>query len=157
VAAAPRVASPISKSLAGISHTQSLRTGSSLHIPCIMRSMSAAHFDVQPADSADCSAAAAAPALFGATDISDPVDALLAPQDRASHPVPSATSNPQGALEAASSAMLHIPTAGMHPTCNSGYLSAPNSYVPSRCCSFSIPASSCSRRPAWPSFTKKGE
>jgi hypothetical protein len=76
--------------------------------------MSAAHFDFQPADSADCSAAA--PALFGATDISDPVEALLAPQDRALH------TNPQSALEAASSAY-----AGMYSTCCSGYLSAPMS------------------------------
>ena len=57
---------------------------------------------------------------MGATDISDPVDALLAPQDRASHPVP--TSNLQRALEAASSAY-----AGMHSTCFSGYRSAPAS------------------------------
>ena len=80
--------------------------------------MSAAHFDVQPADSADCSAAALA--LFGATDISDPVDALLPPQDRASYPVPA--SNLQRALEAASSAY-----AGMHSTCCCGYCSAPTS------------------------------
>ena len=57
---------------------------------------------------------------MGARDISDPVDALLAPQDRASHPVP--TSIPQSALEAASSVF-----AGMYSTCCSGYRSAPAS------------------------------
>jgi hypothetical protein len=81
--------------------------------------MSVAHFVsplVHSADFADYPAAA--PALLGATDISDPVDDLLAPQDRTSHPVP--TSNPQSALDAASSAV-----AGMHPTCCSCYRSAP--------------------------------
>jgi hypothetical protein len=55
---------------------------------------------------------------MGATDISDPVDVLLAPQDGKSHPVP--TSNPQSALDAASSSF-----AGMYSTCCSGYRSAP--------------------------------
>jgi hypothetical protein len=89
---------------------------------CIMRSMSVAHFDsplVHSADFADYPAAA--PALLGATDIIDSVDVLLDPQDRTSHPVP--TSNPQSALDAASSAF-----AGMYSTCcseASGYRSAP--------------------------------
>ena len=81
--------------------------------------MSVAHFDsplVHSADFADC--LTAAPALLGATDISDPVDVLLAPQDRTSHPVP--TLNPQSALDAASSAF-----AGMYSTCCSGYRPAP--------------------------------
>jgi hypothetical protein len=81
--------------------------------------MSVAHFvspHVHSADFADCPAAA--PALLGATNISDPVDDLLAPQDRASHPVP--TSNPQSALDTASSAF-----AGMYSTCCSGYRPAP--------------------------------
>jgi hypothetical protein len=55
---------------------------------------------------------------MGATDISDPVGVLLVPQDGTSHPVP--TSNPQSALDAASSAF-----AGMYSTCCSGYRSAP--------------------------------
>jgi hypothetical protein len=55
---------------------------------------------------------------MGATDISHPVDDLLAPQDRTSYPVP--TSNPLSALDAASSAF-----AGMYSTCCSGYRSAP--------------------------------
>jgi len=55
---------------------------------------------------------------MGATDISEPVDVLLVPQDRTSHPVP--TSNPQSALDAASSAF-----AGMYSTCCSGHRSAP--------------------------------
>jgi hypothetical protein len=50
---------------------------------------------------------------MGATDISDPVGVLLVPQDGTSHPVP--TSNPQSALDAASSAY-----AGMYSTCCSG-------------------------------------
>ena len=86
---------------------------------CIMRSMSVAHFDsplVHSADFADYPAAA--PALLGATDILDSVDVLLASQDRTSHPVP--TSNPQSALDAASSAF-----AGMYSTCCSGYRPAP--------------------------------
>jgi hypothetical protein len=81
--------------------------------------MSVAHFDsplVLSADFADYPAAA--PALLSATDISHPVDVLLAPQDRTSHPIP--TSNPQSALDAASSAF-----AGMYSTCCSGYRSAP--------------------------------
>jgi hypothetical protein len=57
---------------------------------------------------------------MGARDILDPDDALLPPQDRASHPVP--TSNPQSALEAASSVY-----SGMYSTCCSGYRSAPAS------------------------------
>jgi hypothetical protein len=86
-----------------------------------MRSMSVGHFVsplVHSADFVDSDYPAAAPALLGATDISDPVDVLLAPQDVTSHPVP--TSNPQSALEAASSAYD-----GMYSTCCTGYRSAP--------------------------------
>jgi hypothetical protein len=96
-----------------------IRHHSANYSSCIMRSMSVANFDsplVHSADFADCSTAA--PALLGAIDILDSVVVLLAPQDRTSHPV--LTSNPQSALEAATSAF-----AGKHSTCCSGYRSAP--------------------------------